>query len=148
MRKMKKRLVSDIVAEIMMILVVLAVGVIVIAYLSSYSTSFINIINIKNSKQQLNIKQYIIPMGAYIHNNTLYVIFNTGPWGEELYSVFINNSLINSCEVSYNNNGWHSLPYTLPQNTIAVIKCQNVSLPSSVTISYSGGEVEVEASPT
>jgi FlaG/FlaF family flagellin (archaellin) len=143
-----KRAISDIVAEIMMILVTLAIGFVLIAYLSSSAGSFVSLVNSNSNKEQLNLQQYIVPMGSYVNKSNLYIIFNTGPMGEEVYNVYINSTLINTCQVSYKNN-WYSLPANLPSNAVAVIKCSNIkNSPLLVTISYSGGEVEIEANPS
>ncbi len=144
----KKRSVSNIVAEIMMILITLAVGFTLIVYLSSEAGGFVSAVNNNNNQAQLALQQYIIPMGSYIHGGNLYFIFNTGPLGAQINSVYINNTLINSCVISFNGKSY-ALPHYLPPDAIAVINCSNVkSLTSIVTVAYNGGEVYAMANPS
>ncbi|AFZ70968.1 hypothetical protein Calag_1251 [Caldisphaera lagunensis DSM 15908] len=144
----KNRAVSNIVAEIMMILITLAIGFTLIVYLSSAAGGFISLTNSNNNQAQISLQQYIVPMGSYISNGNLYFIFNSGPMGAQINSVYINNTLINSCSILFNKTSY-SLPHYIPPDAVAIIKCTNVkSLPSIITVAYSGGEVYAMANPS
>ncbi|MGC8573437.1 MAG: hypothetical protein C0172_04345 [Caldisphaera sp.] len=143
-----KRSVSNIVAEIMMILITLAVGFTLIVYLSSAAGGFVSLTNSNNNQAQLALQQYIVPMGSYISNGNLYFIFNSGPMGAQINSVYINSTLINTCSILFNKTSY-SLSHYIPPDAVAVIKCTNVkSVTSLVTVSYSGGEVYAMANPS
>jgi len=95
------RSISDVVAEVLLILVVLGVGAGFLAYylyyLSYYNSYSVNAFN------QL---AYLVPVMSSERGNYLVVAFYTGPYGISLYQVLVNSTPA-SCTVKLGNRKLH-----------------------------------------
>jgi len=136
------RSISDVVAEIMLILVVLGVGAGFLAYylyyLSYYNSYSVNAFN------QL---AYLVPVMSSERGNYLVVAFYTGPYGISLYQVLVNSTPA-SCTVELGNRNY-TTPVTLPAYQMAEVYCPyNASsgAPVEVTLVTNSGEYEVMVS--
>lgn len=131
--------ISDIAAELMLILVVLAVGGAFLGYyyaaLSRYETA------LGNGYEYL---QYIVPVSAWSSGGRVYATFAVGPYGARLVSVLVNSS-VTSCNVTVNGAAYR-LPADLPANAVGYVSC-SWSGPGVVTLATTSGEVSVYAGP-
>jgi len=136
------RSISDVVAEILLILVVLAVGTGFLAYylyyLSYYNSYSVNAFN------QL---AYLVPVMSSEQGNYLVVAFHTGPYGISLYQVLVNSTPA-SCTVELGQRNY-TTPVTLPAYQMAEVYCPykaSSGAPVEVTLVTNSGEYEVMVS--
>ncbi|MCG2881458.1 MAG: hypothetical protein L7G93_00710 [Acidilobus sp.] len=136
------RSISDVVAEILLILVVLGVGTGFLAYylyyLSYYNSYSVNAFN------QL---AYLVPVMSSEQGNYLVVAFHTGPYGISLYQVLVNSTPA-SCTVELGQRNY-TTPVTLPAYQMAEVYCPykaSSGAPVEVTLVTNSGEYEVMVS--
>ncbi|MGC9209750.1 MAG: hypothetical protein ACP5FT_00535 [Acidilobus sp.] len=135
---MRRRSISDVVAEILLILVVLSVGATLLGYylynLSSYESYRVN---------EFDELAYIVPVAGVASNGTIKVVFNTGPYGIEVYQVLVNGTP-SDCMINVSDR-YYTLPALLPAAQLAEVLCTGPS-PAAVTIVTNSGEYEVRVS--
>ncbi len=135
-----RRSVSNIVAELMLILVTLAAGFLFLGYYYSALSQYTS----QTSVSAFKYLQYLEPSMAWYSDGHIYVTFYTSPYGVEVYYVTINESQA-SCLIKVGSNTYR-LPALLPASSMGYVLC-NSSGPGTVTIGTGGGEVSVYAGP-
>ncbi|MGC9071356.1 MAG: hypothetical protein ACP5HK_01465 [Acidilobus sp.] len=133
-----RRAISDVVAEIILILVVLSVGVALLGYYL-YGLSYYRSVQ-PSSFDQL---AYIVPVTGVANGSRIIVVFDTGPYGIKIYSVLLNNTPVN-CTIQIGQQNY-TLPVLLPASELAEVVCSG-NAPASVTIATNSGNYEVRVS--
>ncbi|MGC9112278.1 hypothetical protein [Acidilobus sp.] len=136
---MTVRGISDEVAELMLILVVLAVGGAFLSYYYVTLTQYEG--SVGNGYEYL---QYLVPMSAWSAGDQVYATFSTGPYGVRLLNVLVNSSPA-SCNVTVGGVAY-KLPADLPAASMGYVSCR-WSGPGLVTLVTGSGEVSVYAGP-
>ena len=134
-----RRSVSDIAAEIILILVVLSIGATLVGYYL-YQLSYYKSIARANG---FDLLAYVVPVLGVFHNGSIEVVFDTGPYGVELYTVTINGTPA-SCTVKIGPQSY-TTPALLPANEIAEAVCPGRA-PALVTLVTNSGSYEVMVS--
>ena len=147
-RRARAKDISDVAAEILLIIITLAVGVSVLSY-AVYLARTIE----SGGSSYLSYESYVVPMAAWTSGDKAFAAFETGPYGDELYQILVNGTPA-SCAVSVRTYGGQVVNYTtfpalLPANAVAVASCPlgSASGPAYVTIVTSSEEVEMVAQP-
>ena len=134
-----RRSVSDIAAEIILILVVLSIGATLVGYFL-YQLSYY-----RNSAQanSFDLLAYAVPVLGVFRNGSVEVVFDTGPYGVELYTVTINGTPV-SCAIRIGSQNY-TTPALLPANEVAEAVCPGRA-PALVTLVTNAGSYEVMVS--
>lgn len=134
-----RRSVSDVAAEIILILVVLSIGATLLGYYL-YQLNYY-----RNGAQASSFDQlaYVVPVIGVTEKGYIKVIFDTGPYGIDLYSITVNGSPAN-CTIGLGPQNY-TVPVLLPANELAVAICPGQA-PAYVTLVTNSGSYEVRVS--
>ncbi len=137
--------ISEVVAEVVLIMVTLSVGSVVLTYVLSQSSAV--------TSRHLNEQEYlgyVTPITATAIGGKVYLVVDTGPLGADLEQVLAGATPLQCNYTAIGPTGQElagRLPFNAPANAIATITC---GLPSSATEVYlvtNVGEVSVYVSP-
>ncbi len=132
------RAISDVVAEVLLILVVLSIGAALLGYylyqLSYYGNAQ------PSSFDQL---AYAVPVVGLSNASGITIVFDTGPYGINLYAITVNNSPAN-CTIKVGPQNF-TTPVLLPANELVEAEC-NSKAPALVTLVTNAGSYEVRVS--